>query len=83
MAFTSPSSMLNLFITCHRHAARGRNIFKVNTDGEEVKLLLQVFLNDDFVVEDLFHSATPNSEYSLLIGQKFVSLTFQSMKEDA
>ncbi|KAH3866243.1 hypothetical protein DPMN_029302 [Dreissena polymorpha] len=75
--------MLNLFITCHRHAARGRNIFKVNTDGEEVKLLLQVFLNDDFVVEDLFHSAPPNSEYSLLIGQQFVSLTFQSMEEDA
>ncbi|KAH3786342.1 hypothetical protein DPMN_164449 [Dreissena polymorpha] len=48
---------------------------KVNKFVDELTLVLQLFLNDDSAVEDLFHFAPPSSESSLLFGQQFLSLT--------
>ncbi|KAH3897920.1 hypothetical protein DPMN_022116 [Dreissena polymorpha] len=63
------------------HAVESFLIF--NEVGEELTLVLQVFLNDDSAVEDLFHCAPPSSESSLVFGQQFIGLTFESIKDDA
>ncbi|KAH3821412.1 hypothetical protein DPMN_123176 [Dreissena polymorpha] len=46
------------------HAAE--SIFKINEVVEELTLVLEVFLNDDSAVEDLFYFAPPSSETNLL-----------------
>ncbi|KAH3815051.1 hypothetical protein DPMN_143570 [Dreissena polymorpha] len=56
---------------------------KVNEVVEEVTLVLQVFLDDYCAVEDLLHCTPPSSECSLPFGQQFLSLNFQSIKDDA
>ncbi|KAH3880381.1 hypothetical protein DPMN_004295 [Dreissena polymorpha] len=59
------------------------SFLKVNEVMKEPMLVLQVFLNDDSTVEDLFHCAPPSSESRLLIGQQFLGLTFQYIKDYA
>ncbi|KAH3887365.1 hypothetical protein DPMN_011381 [Dreissena polymorpha] len=57
--------------------------FKFNEVVEEATLVLQVFLNNESAVEDLFYCAPPCSKSSRLFGQQFHGHTFQSIKDDA
>ncbi|KAH3866016.1 hypothetical protein DPMN_029067 [Dreissena polymorpha] len=52
------------------------SFLKVNKVVKQVTLLLQVFFNYDYAVDDLFHCAPSSSESSLLIGQQFLGFTF-------
>ncbi|KAH3714768.1 hypothetical protein DPMN_057468 [Dreissena polymorpha] len=56
--------------------------FEVGVVVEELLLVLQVFLNDDFAVEDMFQCGLPSSESSLLFCQQFLGLTFPSVEDD-
>ncbi|KAH3795104.1 hypothetical protein DPMN_148649 [Dreissena polymorpha] len=60
-----------------------QRVLKVDEVVEEVKLLLRVFLNENFEVNDLFHCAQSCSKSNLLFRQQFLGLTFQSVEYDA
>ncbi|KAH3843498.1 hypothetical protein DPMN_117017 [Dreissena polymorpha] len=55
------------------------SFLKVSEVFEERTLVLQVFLNDDYAVDDLFNYSPPSSESSLLFSQQFLGLTFYSI----
>ena len=58
------------------------SFLKVNEVVDELTLVLQVLLNDDSAVEDLFHCASPSSKSCLLFDQLFLGLTLQLIKDD-
>ncbi|KAH3880580.1 hypothetical protein DPMN_004497 [Dreissena polymorpha] len=58
------------------------SFLKINEVVEELTLVLQMFPNDACAAVDLFHCAPPSTEFSLLFGQQFLGLIFQSITND-
>ncbi|KAH3804363.1 hypothetical protein DPMN_132647 [Dreissena polymorpha] len=59
------------------------SFLQVDEGVEELSLVSQEFLNYDTAVADLFQCAPPSSESSLLFGQRFLGLTFQSIEDNS
>ncbi|KAH3805076.1 hypothetical protein DPMN_133373 [Dreissena polymorpha] len=53
---------------------------KINAVEEMLALIIQVFLHDDYAVEDITHYDLPSSEIRLLFGQQFLALKKQDFK---
>ncbi|KAH3784596.1 hypothetical protein DPMN_162556 [Dreissena polymorpha] len=59
------------------------HFLKVDKVGEDLTLVLQVFLNNHSAVEDQLYCVTAKSESSLVLRQQSIGLSFQSVKNDA
>ena len=55
------------------------SFLKVNKVVEVVTFVYKMFFKDFSAVEDQIQCAPPSSESSLLLGQQFLGLTFQSI----